>query len=137
MTRTRVGIVVDKNFGARLAHLARVIHVWTVESPVNTPLIREFWRTETQFVDGEADDSGITSFTANDEETPEQICVRIVGDVNEHHCGHFGEQPWTELHVFGTELTKTLREAFEEFGATSFEPTRDGFICRREPVETA
>jgi len=43
-TRTKVGLVVDRNFGPRVARLARAFHVWTVDSPGNTPYIREFWR---------------------------------------------------------------------------------------------
>jgi hypothetical protein len=49
-TRTKVGLVVDRKFGPRVARLARAFHVWTIDSPGNTPYIREFWRSEPRFV---------------------------------------------------------------------------------------
>ena len=73
-TRTKVGLVVDRNFGPRVARLARAFHVWTVDSPGNTPYIREFWRTEPRFVDGESEMGGVTSFDSTQDGF---ICRRV------------------------------------------------------------
>lgn len=129
--QTKVGLVVDRNFGQRVAALARSFHVWIIESPGNTPFIKAFWNGEPQSPDGDPLASGITSFTADDKESPEDACARIAGDVDEHHGEFAQDPPWSELEVFGVKLSDKLMEAFNAIGATSFEPTPDGFICRR------
>lgn len=129
--QTKVGLVVDRNFGQRVAALARSFHVWIIESPGNTPFIKAFWNGEPQSPDGDPLASGITSFTADDKESPEDACARIAGDVDEHHGEFAQDPPWSELEVFGVKLSDKLMEAFKAIGATSFEPTPDGFICRR------
>jgi hypothetical protein len=128
-SQTKVGLVVDRNFGPRVTAIARAFHVWTVQSPTNTPCIDEFWRTE--FVEGALGSNGISGFLAGDDETPEQICARIAEDVDIHHDHYAEDGPWAELHVFGVQLSDEQGEVFKEIGAASFESTPDGVICRR------
>jgi hypothetical protein len=130
-TETKVGLIVDRNFGPRIARLAQSFHVWAIESPANTRFIREFWKSESQTSERYPLATGITSFVAGDNESPEQACARIAGDVNQHHGEFAHDLPWSELQVFGVELSEIVREVFKEIGATTFEPTSDGFICRR------
>ncbi|WP_147443901.1 hypothetical protein [Corallococcus sicarius] len=132
----KVGIVVDQNFGDRVADLARVFHVWVVESRDNTPGIQRVW--EDGMVDAAADPLavGVTSFAAVEGESPETMCARIAGDVDEHHNEFAHEPPWSEIEVFGGKLTATLRDIFEELGATACVPTEEGFVCRRSPSDS-
>jgi hypothetical protein len=128
--RHKVGLVVDRRFGNRLLDLERSIHLWVVESPANSVIVQQIWSTEES---SRKDDlsSGVTSFQASDSESPEETCLRIASDLDEHH-GEFGHNPpWSEIEVFGTELTPSLRQAFGELGATVFDRTRNGFRCRR------
>lgn len=129
--QTKVGLVVDRNFGPRVAPLARSFHVWVIESPGNTPFIKAFWNDEPQPPQYDPLAPGITSFSANDKESPEAACARIADDIDVHHGELSQDPPWSEIEVFGVELSDKLRESFTEIGATSFEPTHDGFICRR------
>ena len=116
MNRTshKVGLVVDRSFGERIVELARSFHVWVVESPANVPFVRRFWESQLA-------DSG-----------PADICARIAETVDQHHGEFAHDPPWTELEVFGVELDAALQEVFKDLGATTFEPTPEGFVCRRE-----
>lgn len=127
----KVGLVVDRNFGPRLAALAHAFHVWIVESTDNTPVIQEFWKSQQRQMVDDPLARGITSFVADEQESSEAACVRIACDVDEHHGEFAHEPPWSEIEVFGVRLTEGLRKIFEEIGASTFEPTQDGFICRR------
>ena len=127
----KVGLVVDRNFGHRIAPLARSFHVWIIESPGNTPFIKQFWDSEQQVAGCDPLTVGITPFAADDKESSEEACARIAGDVDEHHGEFAQDPPWSEIEVFGIKLNTTLREVFQAIGATTFESTQDGFICRR------
>jgi len=127
----RVGLVVDRGFGNRIPDLARTLHIWVVESAINTPVIQRFWATESSEPTADPLGPGITSFKASETESADDACARIAGDVDEHH-GEFAHDPaWSEIAVYGAKLTNRLREVFEELGATKFERTHEGFICRR------
>jgi hypothetical protein len=127
----RVGLVVDRNFGDRISDVAKSFHVWAVESPINTPVIRQFWDAERGKPEEDPFGSGITSFKASEVETAEEMCTRIAGDIDEHHGEFAHDPPWSEIAVYGVTLNERLREVFAELGATEFEPTSGGFICRR------
>ncbi|RKG88136.1 hypothetical protein D7W82_11470 [Corallococcus sp. CA049B] len=127
----KVGIVVDQGCGDRVAELARVFHVWVVKSRENTPVIQSVWKSG--LVDEAVDplSVGVTSFAAIEGESPEAMCARIAGTVDEHHGEFSHDPPWSEIEVFGVKLTPTLRHVFEELGATACTPTQQGFVCRR------
>jgi hypothetical protein len=131
VTKHKVVIVVERAFGSRLAALASDRHVWIVESPVNTPAMRQVWDAPAS---GDEDDPlgpGVTSFAATDAETPEAMCARIADDVAEHHSDASHGQPWAEIEVIGVPLSPLLRQVFENIGGTVFQQTADGFVCRR------
>lgn len=131
MTNQGVVVVADRTFGSRLAVLAADRHVWIVESPANTPAIRQVWDGPAS---GDEDDPlgpGVTSFAATDAETPEAMCARIADDVAEHHGDASHGQPWAEIEVIGVPLSARLQHVFESIGGTVFQQTADGFVCRR------
>jgi hypothetical protein len=127
----KVGLVVDRNFGDRIPELARSFHVWVVESPSNTPSIQRFWETEHSKPDADPLGPGITSFKASEGESAQEMCVRIAGEVDEHHGEFAHDPPWSEIAIYGASLNNRLLEVFEELGATEISPTPEGFICRR------
>jgi hypothetical protein len=128
----KIGLVVDRKFGERLSELARSFHVWAVESPDNTPVIQRVWEIECSGIAADPLGPGITSFEASELESPEDMCARIASDLDEHHGEFAHDPPWSEIEVFGVKLSVGLQDVFEDFGATVFEPTHDGFICRRK-----
>lgn len=127
----KVGLIVDRNFGRKIAALARTFHVWVVASPTNSPVIEQFWKSESPASDGDPLAVGITSFVSREQESAEAICARLAGEVDEHHGDGAQEPPWSEIEVFGAQIDPTLRKSFEDIGVTSFEPTKEGFVCRR------
>jgi hypothetical protein len=130
-TAHKVAIVVDRNFGNKLVDLARQYHVWIVESSSNTPVIRDVWASEPSDPNADLLGPGVTSFEATDNETAQAMCARISGDVEDHH-GEFGhEPPWSEIEIVGAPLDPYLEGVFLEMGASHFEATPDGFVCRR------
>ena len=129
--RHKVGLVVDRQFGDRLLDLSRSFHTWVVESPTNSPMVQRIWNTERKSAEDDSLDSGATSFQSSERETPEQMCVRLATDLDDHH-GEFGhEPPWSEIEVFGAKLTDEVRQTFRDLGVTVFEVTQDGFRCLR------
>lgn len=132
----KVGIVVDQGFGDRVAELARVFHVWVVESDANTPVIQEVWKSANMAPAADPIAVGVTSFAAGAGESPEELCARIAWNVDEHHNESAHDPPWSEIEVFGVKLTATLRDVFEELGATACIPTEEGFVCRRSPSDS-
>lgn len=131
----KVGLVVDRSFGSRIDALARSFHVWVVASPSNKPFIQRFWQSEQPAIGADPLDLGITSFEAAESESPEETCARITEELDEHHGEFAQEPPWSEIEVLGACLTPRLRQAFESIGATSFEATIGGFICRRDVTD--
>jgi hypothetical protein len=127
----KVAIVIDRNFGARLADLARDRHVWVVGSQSNAAAVQRYLTSAQMSAATDRLGAGITSFVAEDGETPEDTCARVASDVDEHHGEFAHDPPWSEIEVFGAELTSALRQTFAELGAEVWEATRDGFLCRR------
>jgi hypothetical protein len=127
----KVGIVVDRNFGDRIQQLARLFHVWVVESPSNTPVIQKVWEAQSRVPDLDILGPGVTSFGASSGETAEDMCARIASEVQVHH-GEFGhDPPWAEIEIHGVQLDDRLGEVFRALGTTEFEAFPEGFICRR------
>jgi hypothetical protein len=89
MAVRNVAVVVDRAFSDRLSELARLRHVWVVESPTNTAAIRDIW----QGMSAEScPQSGVTSFEDDANQSAEELCADIVGVVDEHH-GEFSSDP--------------------------------------------
>jgi hypothetical protein len=127
----RVGIVLDPEFGGRLSQLARQFHLWVVASETNAPAIRDSRGDATATETGDPLASGVTSFEPFPGESSEDLCVRILETVDDHHGDLAHDPPWSEIEVHGLGLTPRLRSLFTEFGAEEFTPTASGFIARR------
>ncbi|HMR10978.1 MAG TPA: hypothetical protein PKA88_34605, partial [Polyangiaceae bacterium] len=65
------------------------------------------------------------------QESPAEICVRLSEELEAHHGEFAHDPPWSEIEVYGVSLSPELESVFRELGATAFESTIDGFICRR------
>lgn len=127
----RVGLVVDRHFGAQINPIARVFHVWVVESPDNTPVIYEIWRSNENDTSRDPLESGVTSFQAGERDSPEDMCLEIIHTIDEHHGEYSHDPPWIEIEVFGVKLTEVIRSAFDAIGGNSYMETDSGFICKR------
>ncbi len=127
----KIGLVVDRAYGDRLLELARTRHVWVVESPINTPIVRGYWNSSDAQTPLDPEGPGITSFDAEECESPEETCTRIADDIDTHHGEYAHVPPWSDIAVIGVPLTEHLRHVFSGLGAVSFKALPNGFICTR------
>ncbi|HMR80189.1 MAG TPA: hypothetical protein PKD61_34010, partial [Polyangiaceae bacterium] len=74
---------------------------------------------------------GITLYEADPQDSPAEICVRFSEKLKAYHGEFAHDPPWSEIEVYGVSLSPELESVFRELGATAFESTIDGFICRR------
>lgn len=121
-----VALVVDRAFGDRLSALARRLHVWVVDSPLNRPARDRVWSESPEYVL----ESGATIF-ADDGNAPDLLAARILGDVELHHGQYSHSPPLSRIELYGTRLTPALQDALHDLGFASFEDTADGFIAVR------
>jgi hypothetical protein len=79
--RTRVYVVVDPEFGEKLAQLERGAPVWIVDSPTNKPVVQRFWNEHPN----ESHLTGITTFHNWDSLSPEDMLLRKLGRIKLRH----------------------------------------------------
>lgn len=128
----KIALVLDEAFGARLFELARICYVWIIESEVNLPWIKRVWK----FPDDEDPLSrGATSFARYPGEGDEEILLRVLDMLDEHHGEGAHEPPWSEIEVHGAALSPDVLAIMqEEYGVDRFEKMPDGFcVYRKEP----
>jgi hypothetical protein len=127
---SRVALVVDRNFGSRIAEISPDMHVWVVESPSNSLVVARLWASTERGFGAGLIEPVITSFDAREDESPEDLCARIVPEIDQHH-GEYQRYPaWSEIVVYGTPASARLKASFADIGGAEFEQTSDGFICR-------
>ena len=128
MAEHRVAVVADREFGERLLPLAQRLHVWACDTPVNREAAEKAWAA---IPPGAVwNEVGVTTFRVGDDDSPEDMVVRHVGDIDLHHPS------WRQIEVYGVRLNDALRAAWQEYGADEFRETGDGFVCSRPLRET-
>lgn len=122
-----VAIVVNRNFGDQLLELAQRLHVWICSTPENQRIVdlarRQSGRT--------SPNHGVTIFDTGDEESPEEMLICVLANVDIHHGGHSGTPRWDTIEVFGATPTPQVMEAVSELGVTEFSTFPGGFWCSR------
>lgn len=117
---THVTLVVDPMFGRRAIKQAELGPLWVVDSPENTPVIREIWAAKnSRFVDSP------TFLTGYSNHTREDAAIICVGTVHDHH------PLWRTFEIIGTRESPGLIEALKECADGSTRKTSDGFIFDR------
>jgi hypothetical protein len=124
----RVALVVDRHFGQRLNALAARLHVWVCETPVNRQAAEEIWRAHPCFPDS----AGVTVFQVEDEESAEDMLIRVLGEIELHHGEYSHDPPWSILEVYGTGPTPVAEAALHEYSVNRLEATDQGFIAYRK-----
>ena len=117
-----VGLAVDPEF-RDLASVARRMPLWVVDTPFNRPLAESHWRDHHNHTHLD----GVTLFTVVAGDLPEEWCANVLRDIDLHHGQHSHNPPYSAVEVFGVKLTDRLRNAFAEFGFTTFDERGDGF----------
>jgi hypothetical protein len=121
-----VRIVVDREFGERLAELRDDVPVWIVGSSDNTAVVQRL-RAERQTQDHL---TGITVF--NDfAGTAADLLRSQLDNVDLHHGVYSANPPCTVLEVIGVELDQTIELSLSPHGFTRFMRSPLGFIGTR------
>ena len=127
----RVVVVVDRNYGQRLARLADSGPVWVVDSPTNRTAAQQIWAVDPTRSHLE----GVTTFKSPEERSSEDILINELDTIDLHHGTHSANTPYTVLDVIGTTVTGKLKTELEQFGFDDFQETPQGFRAVR-PLPT-
>jgi hypothetical protein len=117
-----VALVLDTAFGTKLGSLSEKMHVWIVDTPTNRSMVEEIWRT-----DEKTEGPCVTTFKALPDESAEQMCMRIIPVIEEHHDEYSVDGPYDTLEVIGLTLTEQLILFLKDFGFRNIEETKEGF----------
>ena len=127
----KVCVVVDRNFGDRLAEFPRGVPVWIVDTPSNKPVAQRLWKERPD----ESHLTGITTFNDMESSSPEELLIAELASIDLHHGEHSADPPYTELEVLGTRLTDAARQALAAYGFAEFHENSTGFTAIRcEPA---
>jgi hypothetical protein len=119
-------IVVDRNYGARLADWPPDEAVWIVDSPTNRAMTKQLW--------AESPDkthlNGITLFDGTSA-SAEDCVIRQLDTIDLHHRIYSADSPYAGLQIIGTQPTARLTTALAAYDLTEITTTDSGFRATR------
>lgn len=122
----KVVVVVDENYGERLAGVSSDVPVWIVDTPGNRPVVERIWRERR----AESHLTGVTLFNSYGS-TPEQRFLAEIDTIDLHHGEYSADPPYSILEVIGVRLTPAIKTELAEYGFDQFGESQDGFIANR------
>ena len=123
----KVVLVLDPNFGQRLTDLASHSHVWIVDTPANRLIAEKYWQDNPEH----KLETGITTFKVNDNETVEEMSLRILDSIDLHHGQYSSDPPYSRLEIIGLSVTQEIKCTLEELGFEVIEQTAGGILSAR------
>ncbi len=125
-------IVVDREFGDKLAEIERDAPVWIVDTPVNKIVVRRLSSEHPQ----QNHLTGITTFDDFESFSPEDLLLSEFDTIDLHHGVYSAAPPYTVIEVVGASLTARVKNELSEYGFDEFCPRPTGFTAKRtEPIE--
>jgi hypothetical protein len=116
------------DFSAQMTELAQRSHVLVVDTPDNRRA------AEVLSAGGAYDRThGVTTFTVQEGELPEDSVVNLLAVIDEHHGLRAEWATDVVLEVRGASLTPTIRLELETLGPFDVQEDTVGFIVRRTP----
>ncbi len=125
--RYKVCVVVDRDFGDRLAGLSPGVPVWIVSTPLNRSVAERLWKE----VKEKNHLKGITVFNDQKASSPEDLLVSQINAIDLHHGSYSANPPYTVLNVIGTPLSAKIRAVLSEYGFYQFDTNPLGFCAVR------
>ena len=119
-------VVVDPNFGKRLASLPPAVPVWVVRTPVNQAAAHELREANLSVQPTRS----ITTFTAAGSENPEEWCLSILDQVDLHHGSYSQQPPYNQIRFIGAKPSDDLRQALAGLGFTTISLEAHGFLAQ-------
>jgi hypothetical protein len=127
----RVFVVVDLDYGQRLAALAQTGPVWIVDTPANRTVAQQIWVADPNRSHLE----GVTTFKVGEGSSSEDILINELDTIDLHHGTYSADPPYTVLEVIGTAITARVKAELSQFGFDEFQETPQGFRAVR-PIPT-
>ena len=122
----RVRVVVDRDFGERLAGLPPGEPVWIVRSDANTPVAHRLWAERP----GHTHLTGVVTFR-DGPGAPEELLLTMLDTIDLHHGEYSTATPYLEFEAFGTGLSPAIEAALGGLGFDTFDETPAGFLATR------
>ncbi len=127
-----VFVVLDGEYGTRLAELIVKGPVWIVDTPTNRAAAQSFWNA---FPDRDHLD-GVTVFKPKGNGSTEATFISEIDTIDMHHNAYSADPPYTVLEVIGTSLSEKVKTELSEYGFDEFLTTSEGFRAER-PLSAA
>lgn len=118
-SKADVAIVFDPDFGSELASLANRMAVWVIDSAANRPVAEKLWSDHPP-------DSRLTIFTEPPDQSPEDLLIDTLADVDLHH------PDWTTITVIGRAASQAIAHFVQELGGDLVPPRNDCFLVTRK-----
>jgi hypothetical protein len=130
----KVIVVVDPDFGERLADLPPGVPVWVMDTETNrsvTHRLRKERPAKTHL-------DGITTFRGGSASGPDEVLINEFSTIDLHHGPYSADPPYSELEIYGVSATPVVRSALEHIGFEVTASTDTGFqAVRRTPISPA
>ena len=97
----KVCVVVDRNFGERLAQVAVGVPVWIVDTSSDKDAIRRIWNANPT----QDHLSGVTSFSDMESASAEELFLMEIETIDLHHGAYSADPPYPLIEAFGAPLT--------------------------------
>jgi hypothetical protein len=127
----RIILVVDESFGSRVVGLAQAAYVWLVQSEENDRWARLAWEAPSNVHDPLL--HGLSTFIRQPQEGTDDLIIRLLDMIDEHH-GELAHDPeWSEIDVIGATCSIAIEETARTYGVLRCEQTPNGFRLIRHP----
>lgn len=123
----RVFVVLDREYGERLAELVKTGPVWILDTPENRSVAQQIWAARPN--PGHLE--GVTTFKFPHDSSSEDILINELDTIDLHHGSYSANPPYTVIEVIGTAISERVRASLAEFGFDQFEATPHGFRAIR------
>lgn len=121
-----IALVLDPEFGEGLLQLAREMPVWVVQSATNQRAVEQARQLLVPAPE-------ITTVLVDQGDSPSEVCVRALYDIDEHHGSHNAGPEYSEVRVFGGTPEFVTVDVLRELGLELESRTATGFGLLREP----
>jgi hypothetical protein len=116
-----VALVLDRDFGEKLASLAKRGDVWVINTQANLEVARRLI--------GEGYD--ITTFRRRENFVPEESGAAMLDTIELHHGEYSRSPPYGRLEVYGAKLNEEFRRELENYGFREFTVKADHFEAKK------
>lgn len=128
----KVYVVVEREFGEKLAKLPAGAPIWIVNTPTNRAVAERLWKERKQ----QGHLTGITTFNDLKASSEEDLLVSELDTIDLHHGSYSANPPYTVIEVLGAPLSDRVKAELAEYGFDEFHPNTAGFSAVRPVPST-